>query len=422
MRSSQRVQLLTVALFFVLATVMNGYAQESDQVPADLSKATPHYLRPAPHGLHASALANTPPITGIDSLVNFTGEYHVAGFDPNGNPQNTWYYDMVGKQPQKGGTTTIDAPIVPVVLELLDSDGTIRVVNGHKLRYSPAPFVTPAFNSPTFQNYTYSSSDVPTQFDDAIQRAEFYNVMKSDWHTLLNPAVKTTRVMRIPRGSYFFALNPDGTCCTFVLVDIGEFVNLLFPTVPTDTTTPIGAAENAGDITTKDISTFLFPNTYLYFNGDPNQCCVLGFHTYDFEPGDPSNGNKERRYVVNYSSWISPGLFGGGFQDVTALSHEVAETFDDPFVASDGVHGITPWWLAPNGNCQDNMESGDVIEGLPRAVYPIHINGRAYHPQNEALLQWFEFQSPSTAIGGAYSYPNLETLTALSAPQNAGCQ
>ena len=207
-----------------------------------------------------------------------------------------------------------------------------------------------------------------------------------------------------------------------MLVDIGEFVNLLFPTVPTDTTTPIGAAENAGDITTKDISTFLFPNTYLYFNGDPNQCCVLGFHTYDVEPGDPSNGNKERRYVVNYSSWISPGLFGGGFQDVTALSHEVAETFDDPFVASDGVHGITPWWLAPNGNCQDNMESGDVIEGLPRAVYPIHIHGRTYHPQNEALLQWFEFQSPSTAIGGAYSYPNLETLTALSAPQNAGCQ
>jgi len=91
-------------------------------------------------------------------------------------------------------------------------------------------------------------------------------------------------------------------------------------------------------------------------------------------------------------------------------------------VASDGVHGITPWWLAPNGNCQDDMESGDVIEGLPRATYPVHINGRTYHPQNEALLQWFEFQSPSTAIGGAYSYPNMETLTALSAPQNAGCQ
>jgi hypothetical protein len=410
-----------VAFCFVLATVMSGFAQQSDQLPANLSNAKPHYLHLGPR-IRANASIKSPAITGIDSLVNFTGEYHVAGFDPNGNPQNTWYYDMVGKQPQKGGTTSINAPVVPIVMELLDYDGTIRVVDGHKLRYDATQFLAATMNSPVFQNYNYSSSNIPTQFSDAIQRAEFYNVMKSDWHTVLNGAVKTKRVMRVPRGSYFFALNPNGTCCAFVLVDIGEFVNLLFPAVPTDTTTPIGAAENAGDITTKDMSTFLFPNTYLYFNGDPNQCCVLGFHTYDFEPGDPSNENRERRYVVNYSSWISPGLFGGGFVDVTALSHEIAETYNDPFVASDGVHGITPWWLAPNGNCQDDMESGDVIEGLPRATYPVHINGRTYHPQNEALLQWFEFQSPSTAIGGAYSYPNMETLTALSAPQNAGCQ
>lgn len=45
-----------------------------------------------------------------------------------------------------------------------------------------------------------------------------------------------------------------------------------------------------------------------------------------------------------------------------------------------------------------------------------------YHPQNEALLQWFEFMSPSNALGRAYSYPNASTLTSLSAPQKAGCQ
>jgi len=36
-------------------------------------------------------------------------------------------------------------------------------------------------------------------------------------------------------------------------------------------------------------------------------------------------------------------------------------------------------------------------------------------------LQWFEFQSPSTAINGAYSYPDITTLTALSPPQKFGC-
>lgn len=62
------------------------------------------------------------------------------------------------------------------------------------------------------------------------------------------------------------------------------------------TQTQVCAAENAGDIGTKDISTFLFPNAYL-FSG--NQCCVLGFHTYDIEPGSALNGWQERRYVLN---------------------------------------------------------------------------------------------------------------------------
>jgi hypothetical protein len=45
-----------------------------------------------------------------------------------------------------------------------------------------------------------------------------------------------------------------------------------------------------------------------------------------------------------------------------------------------------------------------------------------YHPQNEAMLQWFEFEAPSSAISGAYSYPNINTLTALSPPEGVNCQ
>jgi hypothetical protein len=68
------------------------------------------------------------------------------------------------------------------------------------------------------------------------------------------------------------------------------------------------------------------------------------------------------------------------------------------------------------------LEVGDVIEGLSQGVYPVTMNGRTYHPQNEALLQWFEFQSPSSALGGAYSYPNQNTLTALSPVEGVNCQ
>ncbi|HEY6338421.1 MAG TPA: hypothetical protein VIW68_07995, partial [Candidatus Sulfotelmatobacter sp.] len=350
-----------------------------------------------------------------DSVTNWNGSYKTPGYGPSGKPQDAWIYNMVGNLPTKGGTTNINAPVVPVALDLLNPDGTVF------LHYDPKPFILPTLQSPVFQNSTYTSSPVATQFPDAVQRAAFWSTMAPDWHTMLLASLKQERTMQVPAGFYYYALKNNGDCCLFVLIDFGEFGNLLFPTVPTDTTTPIGAAENAGDITTKDISTFLFPNTYLYFNGNPNDCCVLGYHQFDFEPGDASNGNRLRFYVMNYSSWISPGLFGGGFVDVTALSHEMAETFNDPFVVFDGKHNLTPWWLSPNGNCQDDLEVGDVIEGLPHAVFPVTMNGRTYHPQNEALLPWFEFQFPSTAIDGAYSYPDENTLPNLSPIQLPGC-
>jgi hypothetical protein len=408
---------LNLFLAATLFGAMVALAQDAHQLPANhLSKTHPIYVAVPPHGHSISGVrANASGIPGIDSLTNWNGTYKTPGFDGNGKLRNNWIYNMVGNPPQHGGTTNINAPVVPVALDLLNPDGTVF------LHYDPKPFILPTLQSPLFENSTFTSSPIPTQVTDAIQRAEFWNTMAPDWHTMLLGSLKQERTMQVPSGFYFYALKNNGTCCRFVLIDINEFFNLLFPVLPTDTTTPIGAAENAGDITTKDISSFLFPNTYLYFNGDPHQCCVLGFHTYDFEPGDASNGNKEKRYVVNYSSWISPGLFGSSFVDVTALSHEVAETFNDPFVVSDGKHNLTPWWLSPNGNCQDDLEVGDVIEGLPHASYPIKMNGLTYHPQNEALLQWFEFQSPSTAIDGAYSYPNETTLTGLSPIQLPGC-
>ena len=134
---------------------------------------------------------------------------------------------------------------------------------------------------------------------------------------------------------------------------------------------------------------------------------MLGFHSYDFEPGVPSNGNRERRYVMMYASWIDPGLFIGGFEDVTAFSHEMSETYNDPFVDNQ-----TPWWLSSDpifGDlCQDNLETGDVIEVLSgNPVYPVPMNNRTYHPQNEALLGWF---TRTPLEGGAYSWPNTQTL------------
>ena len=68
---------------------------------------------------------------------------------------------------------------------------------------------------------------------------------------------------------------------------------------------------------------------------------MLGFHSYDIEPGDETNGFRERRFVMNYSSYIGSNVFGAAFRDITALSHELAETFGDPF-----VNNATPIWFS----------------------------------------------------------------------------
>lgn len=439
---SKLFRMLLVVCLVVLATTVSVRAQDDDAISAT-----------AVAGMHLKFTHVGPPtakngmaharfgIPNIDSVVNFNGQYFTAGQDSNGNPQKHWYFNTLGNPPQQGGTTTINAPIVPVSLDLRNADGSprfVKVVGGnvitcanppdpscHPLFFDATPFITPILESPVFSNANYTSSPVPTQFADAVARAE-YQKAKPDWHTLLAPSVKTTRTMVLLRGTYQFTLNPDGTCCFFVLLNVNAFENAFFPstsTFPPDSSTPIGAAENSGDITTKDLSTFFFPPAYLFIpTPKGNLCCIGGFHTFDFEGGDASNGNVPRLFVLNYSTWDQPIFQDPTTLDVTGLSHEVSETYNDPFVVADGVHNLTPWWLSPNGNCQNDLEVGDVIEGLPRQAFPITMpNGVTYHPQNEALLQWFEFESPSSAINGAYSYPDITTLTALSAPQKAGC-
>jgi hypothetical protein len=173
---------------------------------------------------------------------------------------------------------------------------------------------------------------------------------------------------------------------------------------------------NAGNFTTDAINYDVYPNTFLFSVVDEQgdlSCCVLGFHTYFFDP----TVTPTPRWIYAFASWISPGIFGRGFQDVTAFSHETSEALNDPF-----VNNIVPTWQLPGivGACQANLETGDPFEVLPNATVPIAIREKnevfQYHPQTEALLQWFEIGNPSNAIGGAFSYPNTAALPQAATP------
>jgi hypothetical protein len=425
-----RFTALTTAL--LLALPLSGLAQgtPNDQISAGSILNAHHATTTSKTAnLGGGALGNRSngSVLGLDTIPNWSSYFYEPGFDSFGNLQFTWQYTMVGHSPLQssdgsddnwvGKRTTIGAPVIAVNVDLRNADGTPRFVNGQRLFQSATKFVTPVLNSPVFSKTSYSSSEDPTQFADAVGRAEFFHLTSDDWHTLLKPRTGTTRTMVLLKGTYSFALNGDGSCCAFILVDENAFEGALFPATATDTSTVIGAAENAGDIRTRDISTFVFNNIFLY-SGTPSNCCVIGFHSYDTEPGSAANGWREKRYVIAYASWVSPGIFSDPtFADVAPLSHEMTETFNDPF-----VNNATPWYLAPNGLCQNNLETGDAIEGLPNAQFTISLNGTSWHVQNEALLQWFAGITPSSAIHGAYSYPNTTVLTAAITPTTVGCQ
>lgn len=408
---------LSLVFLALLFTAIAGFAQSLPDVTSvkDLpstSPVSPKYQRLAPFSIHsqpdflnrgAAALASS----NTGAAVGFTLA-HVASV-PNfqssfSSRSKTWPFTMIGTAPSGGAATSLPAKILAVSLKLQNADlVTFTTV-------SVTGFKTPTLNSPNFQPANYSSG-AAIQFADAVQRAEFFQVMKSTWHTSLRPtSIVQSLTITVPRfttialngkktqvRTYFTSKSSDGHTVVFLLDQF--FDQQIFNVVVNQI--------NAGHFTTGSMNITLFPNTFLYSvnsTGGMGACCVLGFHTFFTDNGTPT----ESRWVFAFASYISPGIFGGGFADVTALSHEISESFDDPF-----VNNLVPAWQFPNepGTCQDDLEVGDPVEVLTNGVFPVTIGTKTYHPQTEALLQWFEEKTTSNAINGAFSYPNTKALT-----------
>jgi len=303
---------------------------------------------------------------------------------------------------------------------LLNADGSVLTT------VSFDPFESLTLQSPNFAPANYRSGN-QIQFADAVQRAEFFNGMASNWHTVLQPSVVNRVNIVVPRfvnvqlspgnviqaRSYFIGTAADGN--TFVLM-----LDLLFDFFFGN---EVNNEINDGNFTTNALNMTLFPNTYLFaLNANkpntPGSCCVLGFHTFFFDP----SSSPATTWVTQYASWISPGIFvNPGFLDVTGLSHETSEAFNDPF-----VDNPTPSWQFPGVSapavskksrlCQNNLETGDPVEVLANATVPITLHSFTYHPQTEALLPWFEMGPSSNAIDGAFSFPDETALTTSALP------
>ena len=353
-------------------------------------------------------------IFGINSVPVFEGAFAATGGPHHGQ---TYPFIMMGNNPLTPTTTTIPAKITTVTLKLLNADGSVFTT----VSYSPFEQLT--LNSPNFRMFQYS--DGLGQFADAEQRAAFWTTKHPSWHTNLEPTVVNRVTITVPRfvnvrlpngtivqaRSYFTGTAADGS--TFVLMLNLRFNFLFDKQVVSDI--------NAGNNTTDAFNLQLWPNTFLFsLNvGNPNVpggCCVLGVHTYFLDPV----AVPQDRWITAFASWISPGIFGGGFQDVTGLSHETSEAFNDPF-----VNNLVPIWQFPGQPatshfCQGNLETGDPIEVLSTATVaiPLMTTGQlyTYHPQNEALWQWFTQGPTSNAFNGSFSFPNASVLPHSAVP------
>jgi hypothetical protein len=297
---------------------------------------------------------------------------------------------MVGRAPQSGSTTHVDTSLIPLSFyfdEFVDQ-------NGNNIVLDVGPDVQPIETSPNWEPFSYGTGN--TQFGDAVQRAEFWSVQGPAWHTLLEqPRMLKPVVVEVPVGAAQLYQTQQGKL--FSVMDERFFISQLNTIIQLE------------DLRVNELSLLVSTGVGLYENGDPNQCCVLGFHTA-FET--QVIGDTHYVQTLAWASWFDPGIFSSNsLGDVTGLSHEISEWMNDPFISN-----ATPPWEFPGypNACQANLETGDPVEVLQNTTFPVTLHGFTYHPQTEALLQWFTRENPSHAFQGAYSYPDTNALTSPS--------
>jgi hypothetical protein len=363
---------------------------------------------------------HTPPggnIDGLNTIATFDGAFAAQAGPSQGL---VFKFTMIGNHPLAGDTTVIPMRASEISWQLLNADGTVNQT------VSYAPFEKLTLESPNFEPLDYRSGH-HIEFADAVHRAQFFNRMARDWHTVLVPHISNRVTITVPffvnvqlgngtivqARSYFTGKAADGS--TFVLM-LSPLFNFFFDN-------EVVNEINLGNFTTNALNEVWTPNTFLFnLNANnpnvPGGCCVLGFHTFFRDGAVPQD-----RWVSLFQSWISPGIFGGGFQDVTAMSHETAEAFANPFVNNAAPNWQFPGQPPTSKACQANLEEGDPIEVLANATAPTEVKeGKfqfIYHPQNIPLLQWFEMGPTSNAIDGAFSFPDETVLphSAIPCPQ-----
>lgn len=382
---ASKIRVLFFLLPFSMVVWGQSARQEKQQVPAEADSAFLSSQGAQQRFEFASKISDDSALAlrqqRLSSVPFFHGSFLFQG--------TTFPYTVVGSRPQDGLTTAISTQILPISMLFegyVDDKGAPIVLD-------PESLLPRVLNSPNFRSASYQTGF--TQFGDAVQRAEFYGSMASEWHTLLKSPQELKAVnIVVPPGMGKVFRNPANGA-VYALVDSSFFISQL--------NTIVQMAQLRPDA----LAILLTNNVLLAPQADVKRCCVLGFHTA-FDAGQL--GNRRLVQTMVWASWVDSGILGTNFGDVTALSHEIGEWFNDPFGSNQ-----TPQWQHPVASlgCQNTLETADPVAALPGSSYPVTIDGFTFHPQTQVLLPWFTRQ-PSDAIEGAYTFPDQHLLTSPS--------
>jgi hypothetical protein len=361
--------------------------------------------------------------------------------DPTNNV--TYPITMVGTDPSTTNTdTAVHTVIVPLEFNFVAGNQDTSILNDLGYAGFRATPVTHTFDgsrrvadvlaSPIFQNAVHPAAmgGDTAQVGDAFFRAQFNKIGTSYHVRLVNDSVATTQTIDVPANKGLAYQRPVGAWRT---------ANGL----PTDT---IAGVVDSGwfsarlqqlmgtlQIDARTVPIFLTDNVMLY-SGNYLGCCTIGYHGAGMPVGrgaGSANGNGVQPVqTFIFSAWTTPGTYSGfladytnptrtsasptrGLADIHALSHEVSEWLDDPYVNN----RVKPWVAAtaPQYGCTAYLETGDPVVG---AWYPLTGNNAGandtynyygqYHPEEEVNAQWFGRGGVEAA--GFHSYNNNLTF------------
>jgi hypothetical protein len=333
--------------------------------------------------------------------------------DPNNGI--TYGYNMVGADPNSCSSSacsvTVETDITPLIvnvggLTFSGSDVLAATLASPEFAlndYGSTPFATAgAPNVPRGPGGLLSQNDsgVQLQLQDATMRAQFNKTgAGSNYHLRLHPNVLPPVTINVPQNQG--VLLQSGRGVIFADVNISWWAS------------QIQNLETTADPT--HLPLYLTDSVLLHIGQDVTNCCVIGFHgtrATGLGGGNGGSNGNTKVQTFAWASYVAPGIYArpnGGtdwaLQDIHAVSHEIAEWADDPFVNNFVEPWLTP--TAPQYGCTGILETGDpvVAIGFAKGTNAFEQGPNPdgsqsadgfYHPEDEVFLPWFMRTAPNT--------------------------